>query len=175
MAKYVDYFNIMTYDYDTYAINVDKYYCSPISWIKNTIDFYVDKNDKDKNELLKKILFGLPFHGYVYDKKNGKPVGVVNTRQFLDSINLNLDKFSVKFDENEYEYTIENDRLLGIGIDNVIRLSSPYCLFVQCNMLNSRCTVHHAANHTIAHRQSLRPRLCRLVVPQSVLRPCRAK
>ena len=109
MAKYVDYFNIMTYDYDTYAINVDKYYCSPISWIKNTIDFYVDKNDKDKNELLKKILFGLPFHGYVYDKKNGKPVGVVNTRQFLDSINLNLDKFSVKFDENEYEYTIEND------------------------------------------------------------------
>ena len=109
IAKYVDYINIMTYDYDQYGENKDKYYSGPISWIKDTIDFYVDKNDKDKNTLLKKILFGLPFHGYVYNKKTSEPIGVVNTRQFMDILNKGSDEqFTINYDEKEYEYYISS-------------------------------------------------------------------
>ena len=77
---------------------------SPISWIKDTISFYVEKND---DILLKKILFGLTFHGYVYDKKNGNPTAVINSNQFLQLIDFNEDKLKLNYDENEYEYTID--------------------------------------------------------------------
>ena len=109
MAQYVDYFNIMTYDYDQYAENNKKFYAGPISWIKETINYYVDKNDKDRNTLLKKILFGLPFHGYVYDKKDSKPVGVVNSRQFMDILEQGGETFTINYDEKEYEYSINSE------------------------------------------------------------------
>ena len=110
IAKYVDYFNIMTYDYDSYGNNKNIFYSSPLSWIKETINAYVDKDDKDKNILLKKILFGLPFHGYFYDKKSGNPLGVINNRQLMNILEGNEDKFSISSDENESEYWISNEK-----------------------------------------------------------------
>ena len=122
IAQYVDYINIMTYDYDHYGDNSSKHYSSPISWIKETIDFYIDKNDKDKNILLKKILFGLPYHGYLYDKKTEKLKGVLNTRNFMDILNKDGDKYKINFDEQEYEYTLYSEQ-------NVI--SFPFIKFME--------------------------------------------
>jgi spore germination protein YaaH len=118
IAKFVDFVNIMTYDYDQYKDETNKYYSSPISWIKDTIDFYVDKNDEDKVALLKKILFGLPYYGHVYDKQNGKSVGTVNTRHFMDLLgHREEESFSVEFDENEYEYYIHTkDKVVSFPI-----------------------------------------------------------
>ena len=104
ISQYVDYFNIMTYDYDQYTNSNKQFFSSPISWIKDTINFYVEKND---DILLKKILFGLTFHGYVYDKKNGNPTAVINSNQFLQLIDFNENKLKLNYDENEYEYTID--------------------------------------------------------------------
>ena len=104
LKNYVDYFNIMTYDYDQYDNDNNKFYSSPITWIKETIDFYAEKD----NDVLKKILFGVPFHGYVYNKKSGKPIDVINSKQFLQL--LNEGEYEINFDENEYEYTISDDK-----------------------------------------------------------------
>ena len=115
IAKYVDYFNIMTYDYDSYGNNSNKFYSSPISWIKETIYSYVDKSDKEKNLLLKKILFGLPFHGYFYDKNTGKALGVINNRQLMEILDDNNENFSISSDENESEYLITNEKNQAIS------------------------------------------------------------
>lgn len=123
IAQYVDYFNIMTYDYDQYAKNNNKFYAGPISWIKETINFYVDENDKDKNILLKKILFGLPYHGYVYDKSKGTPVGIFNSRQFLEALEQGGEQFTINYDEKEYEYSINTK-------DNKI-ISFPLIKFIE--------------------------------------------
>ena len=107
ISKYVDYINIMTYDYHQYAEDNKKFYLAPISWIKETIDFYVDKNDANKKELLKKILFGLPFHGYMYDKGKGSLINPLNTKQLYDIINkAAANMMSLNSDEEEYEYSL---------------------------------------------------------------------
>ena len=71
--------------------------------------------------------------------------------------------------ENQFAHL--RQRLLGIGVDDVIGLSRPDCLLVQLDVFYGRGAEHHTAYDTITHGQCLSPRLCRLVVPQSVLRP----
>ena len=110
VAKYVDYINIMTYDFAQYRGNNDKFYLGPISWIKDTIDFYVDKNDKER----KKILFGLSFHGFAYNKKTSNPIGTLNSREFMKAMNENDYNFKVNYDEKEFEYYLSSDN------DNII-------------------------------------------------------
>ena len=80
------------------------------------------------------------------------------------------------FDETARNHILKRieERLLGIGVDDVIGLSRPDCLLVQLDVLYGRGAEHHTAYDTITHGQCLSPRLCRLVVPQSVLRPYRA-
>ena len=58
--------------------------------------------------------------------------------------------------------------LLGAGIHHLVGLTCPDGLFVQLDMFHGRRTEHHATYDTIAHRQCLRPRLGRAVVPESV-------
>ena len=60
-------------------------------------------------------------------------------------------------------------RLLRVGVHHVVGLSCPDGFLVNLDVLHSRCTKHHTTHHAVADGQGLRPRLCRLVVPQSVL------
>ena len=69
----------------------------------------------------------------------------------------------------KYQSAYFRQCLFRIGIDDVVRLSCPNGLFIQLDMLHSRCAKHHTTYHTITYRQCLCPGLCRLVVPQSVL------
>ena len=115
LSKYIDYFNIMTYDYISYhnrknKNDKDDYYQAPFTWIKDSIEFYVDLNDNEnKEKLLKKILLGLPFHGYVFNKNKREDSGVLDSNKFNDI----LDKkgINIKWDtiENEYKINLKNN------------------------------------------------------------------
>ena len=109
----------MTYDFAQYSGNNGKFYLGPISWIKDTIDFYVDKNDKER----KKILFGLSFHGFAYNKKSSIPIGTLNSREFMKTMNENDYNFKVNYDEEEFEYYLSSDN------DNII--SFPFIGFLE--------------------------------------------
>ena len=109
VAKYVDFINIMSYDFGEYIGNNVNYYLGPLSWIKDTIDLYVDKNDKDRNALLKKILFGLSFHGFAYQNKSGNPVGTINSREFMGNLEKGNSDFKINYDEKECEYYLSNN------------------------------------------------------------------
>ena len=85
IANNVDYINIMTYDYHQYTKNKHIIQLGPISWIKETIDLYVDKYDINKDKLLQKILFGLIVRDFlkIYKKK-------MNIKLFLMKMNMNI-------------------------------------------------------------------------------------
>lgn len=60
LTRYVDYFNIMTYDYishlDEKKQKTEKIKHSPESWVKKSIDVYIDPKKGNKDSLYKKIL-----------------------------------------------------------------------------------------------------------------------
>ena len=104
ISNYVHYLNIMTYDYHQYQKENPNFYTAPISWIEETINFYVDKNDKN---VLKKILIGIPFHGYGFKKNSNIPSNVVTGTQFsqiLSEINNNNINYYSYEEEGEYIY-----------------------------------------------------------------------
>ena len=106
ISNYVHYFNIMTYDYHQYQNNNPNFYSAPISWIKETINFYVDENDTN---IKKKILIGIPFHGYSYQKSSSNPLGVITATQFSQILSgIENKEFNYNSYEEEGEYTIEN-------------------------------------------------------------------
>ena len=123
LAKYVDFINIMTYDFGEYIGNNNKFYLGPISWIKDCIDFYIDNNDKDRNIILKKILFGLSFHGFAYQNKNGTPVGTINSKEFITNLEQDENNYIINYDENEYEYYLSNNN------DDII--AYPFIKFIE--------------------------------------------
>ena len=98
----------MTYDYHQYQRNNPNYYTAPISWIKETIDFYVDESDESAKNIKNKILIGIPFHGYSFQKSSSSPSGVVTASQFSQILsgieNNEFDYFSY---EEEGEYIID--------------------------------------------------------------------
>ena len=108
ISNYVHYFNIMTYDYHQYNKNNPNYHSAPISWIKETINYYVDMNDKNANDILKKILIGIPFHGYSYQKSSGNPSGVITGTQFAQILEKEKGNKEINSDEEEGEYTFES-------------------------------------------------------------------
>ena len=106
ISKYVHYFNIMTYDYHQYINQNKNYFTAPISWIKETINFYVDNNDKDANELLQKILIGIPFHGYSFNTDTGREMDIITGKQFPDILNKGIEDMEYISNENEGEYLL---------------------------------------------------------------------
>jgi len=108
ISNYVHYFNIMTYDYHQYSKQNEKFYSAPISWIKDTINFYVDEKDSKANTILKKILIGIPFHGYSFQKNSGNIQGVVTGSQFYKFIENEINDLEIISHEEEGEYVFEN-------------------------------------------------------------------
>ena len=60
-------------------------------------------------------------------------------------------------------------RFLRVGVQHVVGLSCPDGFLIDLNVLHGGCSKHHTTHYSIANGQCLRPCLCRLVVPQSVL------
>ena len=60
LARYVDYFNMMTYDYISHLNEKSqkefKFYLAPISWVKNSLDHYIDPKRQNKDLLYKKVI-----------------------------------------------------------------------------------------------------------------------
>ena len=121
IATYVDYFNIMTYDYGQYRISIDKF-LSPISWIKDTINYYVDAADKDKTELLKKILLGIPYYGYAYDGRNNNQEGSVTGKQFMNIFHQKEKNLKINYDKNQEEYHFDtgDGKMISFPLNNFL-------------------------------------------------------
>ena len=72
-------------------------------------------------------------------------------------------------------FTLEDElahpwqRLAGVGVHHLVGLTGPQRLLVQLDVLHGWRAEHHATDDAITHRQRLRPRHGRLVVPQSIL------
>ena len=111
ISNYVHYLNIMTYDFHQYQKENPNYYSAPISWIEETINFYIDKNDKN---ILKKILIGIPFHGFNFKKNSNIPSNVVTGPQFW----LILSGINNK-EINYYSYEEEGEYICDTG-DNML-------------------------------------------------------
>ena len=108
ISNYVHYFNIMTYDYHQYQRNNPNFYTAPISWIKETIDFYVDEKDESSKDIKNKILIGIPFHGYSFQKGSSNPSGVVTGSQFSQILSgIGGKEFEYNSYKEEGEYIIE--------------------------------------------------------------------
>jgi spore germination protein YaaH len=105
LSKYVDYFNIMSYDYISHSrSNQNNLYNAPISWIKNTIDFYVDNKKANKNDLYGKILLGLPFHGVLADSSDKSKANLID-KNTLTTL-LDVPNARLSWDKDEYEHKI---------------------------------------------------------------------
>ena len=105
LSNYIDYFNIMTYDYLQYS-NQEKndnedLFNAPLNWIKQTIDYYVPNNN---TKLLQKILLGLPFHGYIIEKNDRRKGSILDSDKYEMFVNT-IDE-GLKWDEIACEHTI---------------------------------------------------------------------
>jgi len=118
LSRYVDYFNMMTYDYVTHLSEKKqadfKLNLAPISWINKSIDHYIDAKRPNKDALYKKILLGIPFHGFVVEKSTDKPKGFpIDGAKFVKILDVNKDG-RIKWEEEEKEHIIdfsEHDKL----------------------------------------------------------------
>lgn len=63
LSRYVDYYNLMTYDYVSHLNEKSqkdfKLLLAPINWVKKSLDHYIDPNRPTKNNLYKKVLLVL--------------------------------------------------------------------------------------------------------------------
>ena len=113
LAKHIDYFNIMTYDYLQYHKNTpqedkeNKIFNAPLNWIKQSIEYYVDERNENKDKLLKQILLGLPFHGYALSKKEKEKGGVLDSEKFNAYVDKVKEKNSLLWNEDECEHLLE--------------------------------------------------------------------
>jgi len=110
LAKYTDYFNIMTYDHYQYSnkeLKNGKYYMAPISWVENTINHYIDMKKPNKDTLLSKVLLGIPFHGLMLEKTEKEPKGQVLDSKIYENLLQGLDESQFKWDFVEAEHKIE--------------------------------------------------------------------
>lgn len=79
---------------------------APLSWIKKTLEFYVDYTKPNKNELLEKILLGLPFHGFLAQKGKEGKMSILDGSSY-SSLVSNGQVSSLNWDKVECEHLIE--------------------------------------------------------------------
>ena len=102
LSNYVDYFNIMTYDYLQYSNEENNnLFNAPLNWIKKTINYYVPNNNTN---ILQKILLGLPFHGYLIEKNDKRKGSILDSDKYEMFVNT-IDE-GLKWDEIACEHTI---------------------------------------------------------------------
>jgi GH18 family chitinase len=111
IAKYTDYFNVMTYDYFTYNNKETAFatqpYNSPINWIGKTLDYYVDPAKPNKEELYKKFLMGMPFHGFMLEKAEKDPKGsILDNNMFSTLVNSGQVR-KISWDRTNMEHILE--------------------------------------------------------------------
>ena len=109
ISKYTHYINIMTYDYQQYVKESSDIYIAPISWIKDTINSYIDIKDNNADNILKKILLGIPFHGQSFSKSKNNIDQIINGQSFSQMIKKSKD-FELNYFEKEDEYIFENEQ-----------------------------------------------------------------
>lgn len=120
ISNYAHYINIMTYDYQQYLKESSNIYIAPISWIKDTLDTYIDKNDKNVDNILKKILLGIPFHGQSFQKRKNYIDKIINGPSF-SQLMKNSDQYELNYFEEEDEYIFESEQSkLNYPIKNYI-------------------------------------------------------
>ena len=120
ISNYAHYINIMTYDYQQYLKESSNIYIAPISWIKDTLDIYIDKNDKNVDNILKKILLGIPFHGQSFQKSKNYIDKIINGPSF-SQLMKNSDEYELNYFEEEDEYIFESEQnKLNYPIKNYI-------------------------------------------------------
>lgn len=103
LSKYVDYFNIMSYDYLSHIkAKKNSMYNAPLSWINKTLEYYVDMKKPNKDELLNKILLGLPFHGVLSEENNLDKAQLLDA-DTMSSLILNIDNSEMDWDSTECE------------------------------------------------------------------------
>ena len=99
----------MTYDYQQYVKESSDIYIAPISWIKDTINSYIDIKDNNVDNILKKILLGIPFHGQSFSKSKNNIDQIINGQTFSQMIKKSKD-FELNYFEKEDEYIFENEQ-----------------------------------------------------------------
>jgi spore germination protein YaaH len=82
---------------------------APLSWIKKTLEFYVDHSKPNKSDLLKKILLGLPFHGFQTDTSGKESKLSILDSSAYSNIVLSGRVENFRWDKEECEHLIEMD------------------------------------------------------------------
>ena len=93
--------------YDSFSDKENKIFNAPINWIKQSIEYYVDERNENKDKLLKQILLGLPFHGYALSKKEKEKGGVLDSEKFNAYVDKVKEKNSLLWNEDECEHLLE--------------------------------------------------------------------
>ena len=75
-------------------------------WIEKTIDYYVEINKPGADQLLSKIILGLPFHGLLLEQTSGEPKGQELTSEIYNSVVMALSSQNLKWDKITKEHSI---------------------------------------------------------------------
>lgn len=133
LNKYLDYSLIMTYDYMRYTSGNNKTYKtinnSPITWLSKSIENYISSgiNNEKNNNLLKKVIIGIPFHGISLDITNYEELkGNIVDSFKLNSLLEHSQDFDIIWDD------VEKEHMFDVSIENsVYRTIVPSDLFIK--------------------------------------------
>jgi GH18 family chitinase len=106
ISQHVDFFSIMSYDYVSYVTKHSEKFNAPLSWINKTIENYVDLSKPNKDELLGKILLGLPFHGVLIEKGVSEPKASHLDGQTFSSLIALDEGTQLVWNSNESEHQV---------------------------------------------------------------------
>lgn len=99
------------------------FYNSPITWIKKSLEHYIDYNKPNKDKLLRKILLGLPFHGAMMELDDKSPkISALNGKAFGEILQgdlINEMTYDKKEKENLFTFNLENKNYISTFPSNM--------------------------------------------------------
>jgi GH18 family chitinase len=110
LARYVDFFSIMSYDYISYISKSNQKFNAPLTWMNKTIEHYVDLSKSNKDVLTSKILLGLPFHGVMTEMGTKEPKGSQLDASSFTSLISADEETKMTWDDSEGEHQIYLNR-----------------------------------------------------------------